>query len=570
MLSSRIPYRPGVLFCILVGMVTVKASACYPSLDVCLDGHDPEWTFTGCPVGADATATGGTVSDWRYYIWPGGTCDDCDFFENFAMPCGDPPPRSCPVGSPGTYHLYVDVCERDPFTWEITDSDTASKTIYAVGLGLLAQKTVLAVGGTRGHVIIDVVPAGPTEDCYVQLGLWGATPFAAVYNAPTGGDLLFQGGQSMLWPAAAPPEEVWVEGINASDFPGCILSIQYVDPYGRTHPECTDVSVHFKIYEVHFHAVSAGNVPDLPPGRICVNAQSQYKRARYRVTQVLPDGTARVAVAPGSSVTDITFEGINGANVNALVSGDEFWAVGDEQVGSYLLKLTHNDCAEAQETQGDSAFKFCIYRGDTIPFLEAKIASYGTYETWAYKDGHYVNYGQGQQASNVKSVYIFTEGGDYEGNVRVNARAVATGTVEGEIRRVDAFGDIAGSISVSMGAFTATLNVPGQQDGATAGGGVVLQIGALGADVAVTQTGQTEVQAFGAYATYKQLDPNPADVDTEISWARTFSLPNGPHLVIGIGAAAGASGNPAYKCKGRARTSNVQVNVVGGTYEIVP
>jgi hypothetical protein len=548
----------GIMAGTIMGMTTDATIACVPSFCVIFNGHAEDWCHVDCPREVSAQVYNGVPYSWWFTPSADYSCYGSEY-------CGNPA-GNVTFASTGTYTVKVEVFDPD-YKYAC---DT--KTVHIVAVGLTPDRTTIAADGPRARVTLSVTPAGPTGQCRVRLALTGTSCFAKLYDASTGGNLLLQGNQSHTWTVDEGPDHypnpVWVQGINGSPLGGTLLTIHYVDPYGVTHPTaCAQVQIPFKIYEVHFGPVSAGNNPDLPAGRICVNAQPQYKKAKYRVTQVLPDGSARVTVAPGSSVTDITFEGINGANVNALVSGDEFWAIGNEQYGDYALKLVHNSCSDAQEIKGDSAFKFCIYRGDTIPWLEAKIASWGTYETWDYKDGHYVNYSQSHQASNVKNVYIFTEGGDYEGNVKVSARAVATGTVEGEIQRVDAFGDIAGSISVSMGAFTATLIVPGQQDGAAAGGGVVLQVGALPPDPADTLTGQTEVQRFGS-GTYKRLLPE--DVAAEWPWTRTFSLPNGPHLVIGIGAAAGASGNPAYRCKGRARTSNVQVNVLGGTYEIVP
>jgi hypothetical protein len=100
----------------LVGMLANTASACDPGLEVTLDGPDPEWVPVGTQRTFDATATGGTVGSWRYYVYPGGDIADCD-----CDSCGDPPATQYTFSSVGAYNLCVDVEETDEFCDTLED-----------------------------------------------------------------------------------------------------------------------------------------------------------------------------------------------------------------------------------------------------------------------------------------------------------------------------------------------------------------------------------------------------------------------------------------------------------------
>jgi len=248
--SSRTYCRLGVLAAIMVAMTSGMTSACDPGLEVFLTGQiDPEWVHVGCHRSVDAYATGGTVYNWRYYTWPGGTCSMCDWIAWGWTPCGDPPPSSCNnFTSVGTYNMVVEVEEVDPYTWQVTDYAYDDRTVYAVSVNLSTDRTLLSTGGPRARVELSVQPAGPTGDCQVMLSLGGTAPFANVYDASTGGNVLLYGGTSRCWPVSSCPSVVWVQGVSASD--DCWLAIHYVDPYGVPHPSgCESPHVDFGIYE---------------------------------------------------------------------------------------------------------------------------------------------------------------------------------------------------------------------------------------------------------------------------------------------------------------------------------
>lgn len=172
--SNRVGCALVVLAGIMTGMVTETASACNPDLTVVLGGRKPEWVHVNCPLSVDATASGGWVSSWRYYVYPGGDCTRCDC--RYDLPCGDPPDSNCPglkFPSVGTYRLYVDVKEMDGSCWNLLDQDTDSKTVYAVRTTISIAYAVLNIGGPRIPATAHVDPAGPITNCRLRIGMGG-------------------------------------------------------------------------------------------------------------------------------------------------------------------------------------------------------------------------------------------------------------------------------------------------------------------------------------------------------------------------------------------------------------
>lgn len=237
--SNRIRGALVLLAGIMTGMVTETANACNPDLGVVLGGPKPEWVHVNCHLPVDATASGGWVSKWKYYVYPGGTCERCDC--QYDLPCGDPPPSDCSglkFPSVGTYALCIDVYEMDG-ACNILDSAWDSKTVYAVKVDLSASSTTLCVGGPRVRVGLIVQWAGPTTNSIVTLGLSGG---GKVWSSQTGGTLLLQSGQSADWAVGSQPSQVWVEGTASPD---CVLQISCRDKNSVRHPCTTFPSVHF-------------------------------------------------------------------------------------------------------------------------------------------------------------------------------------------------------------------------------------------------------------------------------------------------------------------------------------
>jgi len=101
---------------------------------------------------------------------------------------------------------------------------------------------------------------------------------------------------------------------------------------------------------VGLEPVDAGNKPELAKGRICLNAQAEYKKAKWKAI-VLPEGTKATvtAVSGGVSVPSGT----------SLSNGNTFWVEGGTTTGDYTIKIAHNSLPDiCKETKGEKAFKF--------------------------------------------------------------------------------------------------------------------------------------------------------------------------------------------------------------------
>lgn len=333
---------------------------------------------------------------------------------------------------------------------------------------------------------------------------------------------------------------------------------------GCTCAEWTSVAV----YDVDLMSFPTGSNPSLPNGQICLNAQPSYKESKWQVsiTPATIDGvptTACIEVVEG----DVTLAPIAGCPLTLLQNNDQFWVVGGETPGPYKIRLTHNNCYHATDVDGGDAFKFYLDRGDDFPMMAVDVASWGTYATWAYKPGENGSIYQSAKAvlPTPRQVYVGTEGATYNGRVRVSARAVATGTVTAEIDRMYAWGSYALSLAVALGPMTASITVEGREQGATAGGGVAVEVAGMGTDPTEALEGGATIEGFPE-GTYMP----PKDIVVQLPWERTFTLPDGERLDITVGGGVGARGNPGYNCKGRAMVEYVQLSILGGIFLIVP
>jgi len=125
-------------------------------------------------------------------------------------------------------------------------------------------------------------------------------------------------------------------------------------------PDCNDKwdtdSGIVTVVEVGLEKLNAGNSPDLPPGRICINAQLCYIRAKWKAI-VKGGGTAKVT---STGPVQVTFEGIDGSHPDDLSNNDEFWAIGDlgRGPGSYAITLEHNTLSTCTDSDGNDIFMF--------------------------------------------------------------------------------------------------------------------------------------------------------------------------------------------------------------------
>ncbi len=117
-----------------------------------------------------------------------------------------------------------------------------------------------------------------------------------------------------------------------------------------------------KVCDVGLQPVTSRSPSLADKGRICLNAQDEYKKAKFEVT-VKPEGTtAEVTQDDDASDADITL------SKNTLQDGDTFLVEQNGETGTYVIELEHNDCSNCTDTYTETVFKF-------VPFL-----SYVSYE----------------------------------------------------------------------------------------------------------------------------------------------------------------------------------------------
>jgi hypothetical protein len=180
------------------------------------------------------------------------------------------------------------------------------------------------------------------------------------------------------------------------------------------HDECNeDCEDHWdtatrdiRVLEVGLEAIATGNTPDLENGRMCFNAQEEYKKAKWKAI-VKGDGTARV-----SSTGDVSvgFAGIDGSDPSALADGDEFWVNSPSEPGTYEITIVHNDLSACTGSDGELVFRFvyCL-NSSTVPSVRQ--ASSGEYTDTSAGGEHDGGYAKLEWASaDTDSVYLEAAG----------------------------------------------------------------------------------------------------------------------------------------------------------------
>ena len=100
---------------------------------------------------------------------------------------------------------------------------------------------------------------------------------------------------------------------------------------------------------------------DIGDARICLNAQEEYKRVKYRAT-VLPTGTQAAVTSTGDAT--VIFAGIDGSDPHNLENGHEFYVVEDGETGTYEITLTHDDLSICTATAGNEVFELYLHLGN--------------------------------------------------------------------------------------------------------------------------------------------------------------------------------------------------------------
>jgi hypothetical protein len=403
-----------------------------------------------------------------------------------------------------------------------------------------------------------------------MLAIGGNPAGVMLWDSQTGGQVIPLTYGYATWSAGASShfeETVYVEGTTATD--DCWIEVLYYDANGDSHPAspCTRVRVDFDVYDVDLYKESAGNSPDLDAGQICINAQSQYNRAKYKAF-VWPFGTtASVGVAAGSSVTDLTFDGIDGADTSALEYGDEFWVIGDEQVGDYEITLTHNACSDAKDTDGDTVFKFEVQQG-SLSGLDISVAVHGTYPYYDYAPG---TGSDSASDSRTRDFWVNATGDTYSGKVTLTATYKAFGGLEAQSKKNWLDGISVTGFSLPIPGYpTARFSVPDVTGGVRAAAGLAFKVPHDTGCHEVTRMVYTNPLDWPLLSTdhqggypYGPTESGPLDI--------TFnSTGSGAAHSLTITAYVDVSVNYGNINKGQARVSSLGSEINNSVFTIVP
>lgn len=130
----------------------------------------------------------------------------------------------------------------------------------------------------------------------------------------------------------------------------------------------TSNGVTAKIVKVEVTPTSAGNTPDISP-RICLNAEAEYRKAKWQVTVEPTDTSANVQVYIG----DVAAEPMSG-----VCDGDEIEVTGGVQVGGYRVRVQHNLSSSCYDDAEEMVFEFVGVRPARFEVSEMVIEGDGT------------------------------------------------------------------------------------------------------------------------------------------------------------------------------------------------
>jgi hypothetical protein len=391
---------------------------------------------------------------------------------------------------------------------------------------------------------------------------WASTKIE-VYDSATGGTPLTSPEQ---YDATPTPRSFFIKGVEASDDLAeetLLFEALHVAPYPH------DI-VAFTVVKVDLTPIPAGNTPELADGRICLNAQPQYKKAKWKAT-VLPNGTTAtvIPVSPGTVTV------ISGAG---LANGATFWVEGQTTGGDYQIKITHDALSTCTDTDGEKCFRFVLKKSAEAVLGEVKKASHGGHDAWDYSPG---SAGLSEQGSDGHfcEVWPVTEPTACYAD-KVESEFVARELSEfgpvanGEIARNHLFNDISGVLSVTIPRTGLSITVPASTTGASARSGGAIMVGALnGAGPTTDGPIESFVDGFG----FGEFSANYSGVwRPSVTTKRTFNMgaSTTEKVEVSGGEAVGVSVKPGSTRKGRARAgldiAPCWIYIGAGSWKIVP
>ena len=113
-----------------------------------------------------------------------------------------------------------------------------------------------------------------------------------------------------------------------------------------------------KVVNVGLQKISGLRSPALADaGRICLNAQDEYKKAKFKAT-VKPEGTTAKVSSTGYDANVNVSGASSGVDTNNLMNGDEIWVEEAGETGTYEITLEHKDCSDSTDTYSETVFEF--------------------------------------------------------------------------------------------------------------------------------------------------------------------------------------------------------------------
>lgn len=251
-----------------------------------------------------------------------------------------------------------------------------------------------------------------------------------------------------------------------------------------------------RVLGVDLEAIAAGNTPDLVYGRMCFNAQDDYKKAKWKAI-VKGGGTAAVS---STGTVSVSFSGEEDSDTSALNDGDKFWVNSPSATGTYEITITHNDLAACTATDDEKVFEFDFgwgrefdndssgsTGGSGTAFIDETAK---TVRTTALEDST-PGMNEGAWISIGYELEVMTQpeiSGMYDGNVR--ARAKVTLTTDGTMRLTNGLCPVDWkglAISINFGIVTVTIPLGG-------GGASPYGSALAGADCSIKMSTEAEVQ----------------------------------------------------------------------------
>jgi len=328
---------------------------------------------------------------------------------------------------------------------------------------------------------------------------------------------------------------------NDTDMPSKLVLVRATAKIEESTANAS-ASTTVNIYKLALAAVATGNTPDLDYGCMCINAQQQYKKAKWKAT-VLPTGnSATVTGYAGEPVvvpelTNVTDQQV--IEVTAPASG----------TGEYSLKISLNAHPELYvDGTGGMTFRFWAESANATGETGDLTVATGGYNDYGPADVTVSD----PDACSIDTRVIAQPSEAYSGKVKATAHAEFCsfgGWLPWSlgIYRNSIWNELVSSFQVSIGiqveflSFSVGYTVPQSGDGSTAGAKTCVFISAVNGQGSPSQGPQygKSITTF-PYLQYSAVDDGVTGLETSTEGQRTFDLSQTEWIALGGGKGAGA------------------------------